>query len=105
MDCFLVVGVERRRIYDIVNVLESVGVRTSNFLRDLFENWSALNSISELTLWFSILLLIDSYEEGQKSIYLERVWGDPQGFRGPKSMNCFLNFRCVIDSIRVFLCY
>lgn len=32
-------------------------------------------------------MLVDSYEEGQKSVYLERVRGDPQGFGGIKSRN------------------
>ena len=96
MDFWGFAGVERRRIYDIVNVLESVGVRDSlNFFKLKFHllSCSYLNFAILKLLCFYGSNFLGSCKKGQESIYLERLWCNPDSLKGTQGLFiCLLLF-------------
>ena len=63
-------GVERRRIYDIVNILESVGVRVLFVFLVGF-------CLDCCTVYFNcVFILSDFSEESQESVFVEGFWGN-----------------------------
>lgn len=70
-------GVERRRIYDIVNVLESVGVSFIFCLHLLF--FAIFSCFCPWVAYELVIPASGSCKEGKESVQLERFWSYSEG--------------------------